>query len=50
MVDSQPKGVDLLDLKGYDYICKAGRGVTIYVLDSGADLSNPVCISFFFGY
>jgi hypothetical protein len=46
MVDSQPMGVDLWDLKGYDYIRQAGQGITIYVLDTGANLQNPVCIFF----
>jgi hypothetical protein len=35
-------GVDQQDLKSYDYIRKAGRDITLYVLDSGANLKNPV--------
>jgi hypothetical protein len=46
MVDSQPMGVSLLDLEGYDYIRQAGEGITVYVLDSGANLQNPVRIFF----
>ena len=46
MIVSQPMGVDLQGLKGYDYIRQAGHGITIYVIDSGANLQNPVRIFF----
>jgi hypothetical protein len=47
MVVSQPKGVDLWDLEGYDYIRQAGQGITIYFLDTGANIQSPVCIFIF---
>jgi len=41
---SQPPDIALNDLKGYDYIPEAGKRVTIYVVDTGANLQHPVSI------
>ncbi|KAK6225204.1 alkaline proteinase [Colletotrichum tabaci] len=38
---SQPPGSNLKDLPGYRYASEAGKGVTIYVMDSGANPQNP---------
>jgi hypothetical protein len=43
---SQPRNVPLEDLTGYYYIPEAGRGVTIYIVDSGANLRHPVSLYF----
>jgi hypothetical protein len=43
---SQPPDVPLDYLLGYDYMAQAGRGITIYVIDSGANLKHPVSIYF----
>ncbi|GJD02248.1 alkaline proteinase [Colletotrichum higginsianum] len=40
-VVSQPPGSNLKDLPGYRYASEAGKGVTIYVMDSGANPQNP---------
>lgn len=41
-VISQPPGAALADLPGYGYAAEAGKGVTIYVIDSGVFVKNPV--------
>jgi hypothetical protein len=43
---SQPRGKALNELTGYYYIPEAGRGVTIYIIDSGANLHHPVSLYF----
>jgi hypothetical protein len=43
---SQPRNIALDDLTGYYYIPEAGRGVTIYIIDSGANLRHPVSLYF----
>jgi hypothetical protein len=45
MVVSQPENVPLDQLWGYDYITQGGKGITIYVVDTGANLQHPVSIS-----
>ncbi|KAK2044019.1 subtilisin-like protein [Colletotrichum somersetense] len=37
---SQPKGAKLADLPGFSYGSEAGKGVTIYVIDTGANIEN----------
>jgi hypothetical protein len=44
MMVSQPPGVSDIILNGYDYMAQAGAGVTIYIIDSGANLNHPVSI------
>ncbi|KAF6839681.1 hypothetical protein CMUS01_04188 [Colletotrichum musicola] len=39
-VISQPAGANLADLPGYGYPAEAGKGVTIYVIDTGANAQN----------
>ncbi|KAK1966155.1 subtilisin-like protein [Colletotrichum sublineola] len=39
-VISQPKGAKLANLPGFGYSREAGRGITIYVIDSGANPTN----------
>ncbi|KAL0934950.1 uncharacterized protein CTRU02_209541 [Colletotrichum truncatum] len=39
-VISQPAGASLADLPGYGYASEAGKGVTIYVIDTGANAEN----------
>ncbi|KDN70193.1 hypothetical protein CSUB01_07856 [Colletotrichum sublineola] len=39
-VISQPKGAKLAGLPGFGYSREAGRGITIYVIDSGANPTN----------
>jgi hypothetical protein len=41
---SQPPNIALDDLTGYYYLPEAGRGVTIYIVDSGANLHHPVSL------
>ncbi|OLN86981.1 Subtilisin-like protease 3 [Colletotrichum chlorophyti] len=38
---SQPPGASLPDLPGFGYASEAGKGVTIYVIDTGANAENP---------
>jgi hypothetical protein len=45
-VVSQPLDIPLDDLLSYDYVTQAGEGITIYVIDSGANLEHPVSIYF----
>ncbi|KAK2001495.1 subtilisin-like protein [Colletotrichum falcatum] len=40
-VISQPPGASLAELPGYAFANEGGRGVTIYVLDTGVDVRNP---------
>ncbi|TQN69480.1 Subtilisin-like protease 3, partial [Colletotrichum shisoi] len=40
-LSSQPPSSSLKDLPGYRYASEAGKGVTIYVMDSGANSRNP---------
>ena len=49
MIVSQPWGVRVPQLTSYDYPTRAGLGITVYVLDSGANLANPVSDFFFLG-
>ncbi|GKT94363.1 alkaline proteinase [Colletotrichum tofieldiae] len=37
---SQPPGSSLADLPGFGYASEAGKGVTIYVIDTGANAQN----------
>ncbi|KAF9874375.1 hypothetical protein CkaCkLH20_08358 [Colletotrichum karsti] len=37
---SQPAGASLAELPGYGYASEAGKGVTIYVIDTGANAQN----------
>lgn len=37
---SQPKGADVYDLNGYKYNTKGGRGITVYIIDSGMNMEN----------
>ncbi|KZL79971.1 alkaline proteinase [Colletotrichum incanum] len=39
---SQPPGSSLADLPGFGYASEAGKGVTIYVIDTGANAQNTV--------
>ncbi|KAK2024717.1 subtilisin-like protein [Colletotrichum zoysiae] len=39
-VISQPKGAKLADLPGFGYGAEAGKGVTIYTIDTGANTGN----------
>ncbi|KAF6816118.1 hypothetical protein CSOJ01_03181 [Colletotrichum sojae] len=39
-VISQPAGANLADLPGYGYPAEASKGVTIYVIDTGANAQN----------
>lgn len=41
-VISQPPGAALNNLPAYGYAAEGGKGVTIYVMDSGANTDNPV--------
>ena len=43
---SQPPEVPMDYLLGYDYMVQAGKGITIYIIDSGANLNHPVSIFF----
>jgi subtilisin family serine protease len=43
-VISQPEGVPLNSLPFYAYNSVAGGGVTVYVVDSGANTQHPVCV------
>ncbi|KAK2009131.1 subtilisin-like protein [Colletotrichum eremochloae] len=40
-VISQPPGAALRKLPGYAYASEGGKGVTIYIVDSGVDVENP---------
>ncbi|TDZ54006.1 Subtilisin-like protease 3 [Colletotrichum trifolii] len=40
-VISLPKGATLAELPGFGYASEAGRGVTIYVVDTGANTESP---------
>ncbi|KAK1999911.1 subtilisin-like protein [Colletotrichum falcatum] len=40
-VISQPAGANLAELPGYGYASEAGKGVTIYVVDTGVNGNNP---------
>ncbi|KAK2023989.1 subtilisin-like protein [Colletotrichum zoysiae] len=40
-VISQPAGAKLTELPGYGYAEEAGKGVTIYVIDTGVNAINP---------
>ncbi|KAH6886908.1 peptidase S8/S53 domain-containing protein [Thelonectria olida] len=40
-VPNPPRGASLNDLPGYGYASEAGKGVTIYVIDTGANPENP---------
>ncbi|KAI3559218.1 hypothetical protein CABS01_02393 [Colletotrichum abscissum] len=37
---SQPAGASIADLPGFGYASEAGKGVTIYVIDTGANAEN----------
>ncbi|KAK1622266.1 peptidase S8/S53 domain-containing protein [Colletotrichum phormii] len=37
---SQPSGANIADLPGFGYASEAGKGVTIYVIDTGANAEN----------
>ncbi|KAK1689609.1 peptidase S8/S53 domain-containing protein [Colletotrichum godetiae] len=37
---SQPSGASIADLPGFGYASEAGKGVTIYVIDTGANAEN----------
>ena len=41
---SQPPGIPLPLVAGYDFPEQAGDGITIYVLDTGANLRHPVSV------
>lgn len=41
-VISQAEGIPLADTKGYKYDDKAGEGIWIYVIDTGANKDHPV--------
>lgn len=43
-VISQPPGSWREELPGFGYASEAGKGVTIYVIDSGANAKHPVCL------
>jgi hypothetical protein len=45
-VVSQPGGVPLKRLSGYYYVPQAGEGITIYIVDGGANLKHPVSTYF----
>ncbi|KAK2029941.1 subtilisin-like protein [Colletotrichum zoysiae] len=40
-VVSQPPGAAYSDLAGYAYASEGGKGVTIYLMDTGANIENP---------
>jgi hypothetical protein len=41
---SQPPGVPLGSLPIFAYNSIAGRGITVYIMDSGANINHPVCL------
>ncbi|KAK1976461.1 peptidase S8/S53 domain-containing protein [Colletotrichum cereale] len=41
IVLSQPPGARLWELPGYGYASEGGKGVTIYMVDTGANIQNP---------
>ena len=41
-VFSQARGVSLADLPGYAYDARGGRGITVYVIDTGINPDHPV--------
>jgi hypothetical protein len=49
MIASQPYGVRNDQLTGYDFPTLGGMEITVYVLDSGANLENSVSGFFFLG-
>ncbi|KAK1574358.1 uncharacterized protein LY79DRAFT_566041, partial [Colletotrichum navitas] len=44
-VISQPAGANLAELPGYGYAQEGGKGVTIYVVDTGVNSQNPEWIN-----
>lgn len=45
-VISQPSHITAAQAQGYDYLVEAGRGVTIFALDGGAEISHRVSLLF----
>jgi len=43
-VISQASGVPLSGLPGYAYDSRGGRGISVYVMDTGIDPSHPVSV------
>lgn len=41
---SQPEGVPFDELPGFTYSPEAGYGITVYIIDTGIDESDQVCI------
>lgn len=39
---SQPRGEKLSNLAGYGYASEGGKGVTIYIIDTGANAQHSV--------
>jgi len=44
-VISQAQGALLSDLPGYAYDSRGGRGITVYVMDTGINQDHPVSVA-----